>query len=169
MLSRSKYDCNWLHKAQPFWLANIFQPVKDLPTLYATQMLIIMSINVCHLFLFIATLIQSNALQFYFFKIHYNIILPSMLRSSKKSPSPRLLCHSPTSISLSLIHNICWRSNKIWWTIQIMKHSFYSFLQPPPSSADSFSKTCLEWSQPMFSSQWDGPSFRPIHKNRQTG
>jgi hypothetical protein len=78
---------------------------------------------------------QSNpilALQLYFFKIHYNIILPSMVRSSKRSPSFRFLRQNPECISLSLIRNICWPSNKIWWTIQITKHLFYSFLQSPP-------------------------------------
>jgi len=87
---------------------------------------------------------QSNpilALQFYFFNIRYNVILPSMVRSSKRSPSFRFLRQNPECILLSLIRNICWPSNKIWWTVQITKHSFYSFLVSSPL-ADSSSEPC---------------------------
>lgn len=83
---------------------------------------------------------QSNpilVLQFYFFEIHYNIILPSMVRSSKKYPSFRFLRQISKCILLSPIHNICWPSNKTWWTVQITKPSFYNFLVSSPLVASS--------------------------------
>jgi hypothetical protein len=95
-----------------------------------------MSTNACHL-----SISTAKVIQFYLFKIHYNIILPSIVRSSKRSPSLKFLHKNPKHILLSLICNI-WPSNKIWWTVQITKHLFYNFLQSPPSSADSSSAPC---------------------------
>lgn len=113
---------------------------------------------------------QSNpflALQLYFFKIHYNIILPSMVRSSKRSPSFSFLRQNPEPISLSLVRNISWPSNKLWWTVQITQHSIYSVLHSPPLWPTLPQTPVLEWSQSMFSSQCDQPTFRLTHKNKQ--
>ena len=114
-------------------------------------------------------------------KIHFNIILSSMPRSSKCSPSLRFPHQNPESTS-PLPHTCCllcpsqpsWfdNPNNIWWGIQsITLPVMYSFpfscqlvrlrFKCPPQHH------ILENPQPTFLPQCDRPSFTPTQNSQK--
>jgi len=99
------------------------------PVFYGTQTFITTYTRNRHLSVFWVTAIQSVPLS-YFLKIHFNIILPSRTRSSKRSLNPRSrhlnqvyafafshTCYMPCPSHSSLFDH----ANNICWGIQSMK------------------------------------------------
>jgi len=112
----------------------------------------------------------ADAFKAYFFKIHFNIILPSTPRSSKWFLSFRfshqnLVCTCPLSHAFHMPRP-CWfdHQDNTWWGVPIMK-LFAKFPLAPGSS--SFEPRYLPHysiflhSQPTFFPQRQRASFTP--------
>jgi len=112
--------------------------------------------------------------------LHFNIIIPSMPRSSKwplslKSSHQNSVCNSPVFHMYHVSHTShsswCDDLNNIWWEIHIMKllfisllHSRYLVLLRPKYLPQH---PVVEHPQPMFLPRCERPSFTSIQSKRQ--
>jgi hypothetical protein len=123
----------------------------------------------------------QRRLQYYFFKIHWNIIhhlrlgLPSGLFVTQVSPS-KLCQHltSPLTCHMHRLPHSSWfdHPNNIWCGVQVMKLLFTLFPPLPPTLSQIgpnifFRHPIFEIPQPIFFPQYDRPSFTPIQNNSQ--
>ena len=128
----------------PSWEANQFSASQKIAHFYGSQRFITTFTSACHLSLSWTRSVQSMNPTSHFLMIHINIILPSMLRSSKWSPSSGFPTKTLDTPLLSPIHAMFPASfillNLITWIIwgeeyRSLSSSLCSFLHSPVTSS----------------------------------